>query len=106
VRWIDAAFLGDAWLDSPAATARLRWAAALQMNEIITIERMSNRKFLESHVLAGRVGLVGGTTLIEKVIRLGTRTTTNPTQRLLCRVDIWSAVEQTSACLRDGWCFS
>ena len=41
-------------------------AAALQMNEIITIERMSNRKFLESHALAGRVGLVGGTTLDRK----------------------------------------
>ena len=41
------------------------------MNEIITIERMSNRKFLESHALAGRVGLVGGTTLIENVIRRG-----------------------------------
>jgi hypothetical protein len=61
--------LFSAMLDSPAATARLRQAAALQMNEIITIERMSNRRFLESHALACRVGLVGGTTLIEKVIR-------------------------------------
>ncbi|HUK82327.1 MAG TPA: hypothetical protein VLZ12_06810 [Verrucomicrobiae bacterium] len=43
------------------------------MNEIVTVARMSNRDFLESHALAGRVGLVGGTTLIEKAIRRAER---------------------------------
>ena len=34
---------------------------------------MSNRDFLESHARPGRVGLVGGTTFIEKVIRRAER---------------------------------
>jgi hypothetical protein len=43
------------------------------MTQIIPVRNLSNRKFLESHALAGRVGLVGGTTLIEKVIRRAER---------------------------------
>src|SRR5437867_6132423 len=43
------------------------------MNEIVTVAKMSNRDFLESHARPGRVGLVGGTTLIEKVIRRAER---------------------------------
>jgi hypothetical protein len=35
--------------------------------------QQSNRKFLEQHARPGRVGLVGGTTLIEKVIRRAER---------------------------------
>ena len=43
------------------------------MNEIITVGNLSNRKFLEAHARPGRVGLVGGTTLIEKMIRRAER---------------------------------
>ena len=38
------------------------------MNEIVTITGMSNREFLETHALPGRVGLSGGITLIDKAI--------------------------------------
>ena len=43
------------------------------MNEIITVAKMSNRDFLAKHAQPGRVGLVGGTTLIEKVIKRAER---------------------------------
>jgi hypothetical protein len=43
------------------------------MNEIIAVTGMSNQEFLETHALPGRIGLVGGTTLIEKVIRRAER---------------------------------
>src|SRR5579871_1793805 len=43
------------------------------MNEIIRVRDTSNRDFLESQARPGRVGLVGGTTLIEKVIRRAER---------------------------------
>jgi hypothetical protein len=43
------------------------------MNEIVNVAPMSNREFLEKHAQPGRVGLVGGTTLIEKVIRRAER---------------------------------
>ena len=43
------------------------------MNEPIVVRNLSNRDFLESHAHLGRVGLVGGTTLIEKVIRKAER---------------------------------
>jgi hypothetical protein len=43
------------------------------MNEPIVVRNLSNRDFLESHAQAGRVGLVGGTTLIEKAIRRAER---------------------------------
>lgn len=43
------------------------------MNEIINVSGMSNQEFLEKHALPGRVGLVGGTTFIEKVIRRAER---------------------------------
>ena len=39
------------------------------MNESIVVRDLSNRNFLGSHAQTGWVGLVGGTTLIEKVIR-------------------------------------
>jgi len=35
------------------------------MNEPIVVRNLSNRDFLESYAHSGRVGLVGGTTLIE-----------------------------------------
>ena len=43
------------------------------MNEIVAVAKMSNREFLEKHARPGRVGLVGGTTLIEKLIRRAER---------------------------------
>ncbi len=43
------------------------------VNEIIHIPIMSNREFLETYAQAGRVGLIGGTTLIEKAIRRAER---------------------------------
>jgi hypothetical protein len=43
------------------------------MSEPIVVCNLSNRDFLESHAQSGRVGLVGGTTLIEKVIRKAER---------------------------------
>jgi hypothetical protein len=43
------------------------------MNEPIVVRNLSNRDFLESHAHPGRVGLVGGTTLIEKMIRKAER---------------------------------
>lgn len=43
------------------------------MNELITVPKVSNRDFLESHARPGRVGLAGGTTLIEKIIRRAER---------------------------------
>ena len=43
------------------------------MNEPIVVRNLSNRDFLESHAQAGRVGLVGGTTLVEKAIRKAER---------------------------------
>ena len=43
------------------------------MNEIFTVAKMSNREFLEKYARPGCVGLVGGTTLIEKVIRRSER---------------------------------
>jgi hypothetical protein len=43
------------------------------MNEIIAVQGLSNHEFLESYAQPGRVGLVGGTTLIEKVIRRAER---------------------------------
>jgi hypothetical protein len=43
------------------------------MNETIIVAPMSNREFLERHARPGCVGLVGGTTLIEKVIRRAER---------------------------------
>jgi len=38
------------------------------MNEIIKVSGMSNREFLESHAQPGRIGLSGGTTLIDRAI--------------------------------------
>ncbi|HUJ08698.1 MAG TPA: hypothetical protein VL171_01610 [Verrucomicrobiae bacterium] len=43
------------------------------MNEVINVSRISNREFLETYAQPGRVGLVGGTTWIEKVIRRAER---------------------------------
>ena len=43
------------------------------MNEIVNVEGGSNREFLEKYAQPGRVGLVGGTTLIEKIIRRAER---------------------------------
>jgi len=43
------------------------------MNKTIVVRDLSNRDFLESQARPGRVGLVGGTTLIEKVIRRAER---------------------------------
>ena len=43
------------------------------MSEIVNIAVMSNREFLETYAQAGRVGLIGGTTLIEKAIRRAER---------------------------------
>jgi len=43
------------------------------MNEIVTVSRMSNRKFFREYARPGCVGLVGGTTLIEKVIQRAER---------------------------------
>ena len=38
------------------------------MTDIVPIPGLSNRRFLETYARPGRVGLVGGTTIIEKVI--------------------------------------
>lgn len=43
------------------------------MNETTVVRGLSNREFLETYARPGRVGLVGGTTLIEKVIRRAER---------------------------------
>jgi hypothetical protein len=43
------------------------------MNETIILDKLSNREFLETYARPGRVGLVGGNTLIEKVIRRAER---------------------------------
>ena len=43
------------------------------MNKTVNVINVSNREFLESHAQAGRVGLIGGTTLIEKAIRRAER---------------------------------
>jgi hypothetical protein len=43
------------------------------MNETIVVRDLSNHDFLETHARPGRVGLVGGTTLVEKVIRRAER---------------------------------
>ena len=43
------------------------------MNETTVVRGLSNREFLESHARPGRIGLVGGTTLIEKMIRRSER---------------------------------
>jgi hypothetical protein len=43
------------------------------MNETDIVSEGSNREFLQKHARPGRVGLVGGTTLIEKVIRRAER---------------------------------
>jgi hypothetical protein len=43
------------------------------MNQIVKVVDTSNREFLETYARPGRVGLVGGTTLIEKVIRRAER---------------------------------
>jgi hypothetical protein len=39
------------------------------MNEVFSVANVSNREFLEQHAEAGRVGLVGGETLVDKAIR-------------------------------------
>jgi hypothetical protein len=38
------------------------------MNQLITLTDLSNQKFLETYARPGRVGLAGGTTLIDKAI--------------------------------------
>jgi hypothetical protein len=38
------------------------------MNEIVTVTGLSNREFLETYAHPGRIGLSGGTTLIDKAI--------------------------------------
>jgi hypothetical protein len=38
------------------------------MNQVITLTDLSNREFLETYALPGRVGLASGTTLIDKAI--------------------------------------
>lgn len=43
------------------------------MNQIVKVANSTNRDFLEEHARPGRVGLVGGTTLIEKAIRRAER---------------------------------
>jgi len=43
------------------------------MNEAAVVRSVSNCEFLESYAQPGRVGLVGGTTLIEQVIRRAER---------------------------------
>ncbi|MEI6084493.1 MAG: hypothetical protein WCS70_09350 [Verrucomicrobiota bacterium] len=43
------------------------------MNETITVTKLSNREFLEKYARPGCVGLVGGTTFIEKIIRRAER---------------------------------
>lgn len=46
------------------------WANSIEsMNKIVSILHRSNRAFLESHAQPGRVGVVGGTTIIENAIR-------------------------------------
>ncbi|MCG3146656.1 MAG: hypothetical protein PCFJNLEI_00090 [Verrucomicrobiae bacterium] len=39
------------------------------MSETVTVSKLSNRQFIEQYAKPGCVGLVGGTTLIEKMIR-------------------------------------
>lgn len=43
------------------------------MNEVIKVPLMSNREFLETYARAGRVGLSGGITLLDKAIRAAER---------------------------------
>jgi len=43
------------------------------MSETIVVRDLSNRDFLEAYAYPGRVGLIGGTTWIEKVIRRAER---------------------------------
>src|ERR1700733_13402440 len=43
------------------------------MNRIVTMEGLSNREFLESCAQPGRIGLAGGTTLIDKAINRAQR---------------------------------
>jgi hypothetical protein len=42
--------------------------AAMTGNQLIAVTGMSNREFLETYARAGRVGLSGGTTLIDKAV--------------------------------------
>ena len=43
------------------------------MSQLIPITNLTNREFLETHARPGRVGLVGGVTLIEKAIQRAER---------------------------------
>ncbi len=43
------------------------------MNPVVPVTGFSNRKFFETYAAPGRVGLVGGVTLIEKVIQMAER---------------------------------
>lgn len=43
------------------------------MNPVITIRDMSNREFLDLHARPGRIGLAGGSTFIDRVIRRAER---------------------------------
>lgn len=43
------------------------------MNDTVLIDKLSNRQFVEQYAKPGCVGLVGGTTLIEKIIRRAER---------------------------------
>jgi hypothetical protein len=48
-------------------------------NELIAVEGLSNREFLERYARAGRVGLCGGVTLIDKAIARATVSNENET---------------------------
>jgi hypothetical protein len=50
------------------------------VNDIVFIDKLSNREFLEKHAKPGCVGLVGGTTFIEKLIRRAERHTDDQKQ--------------------------
>jgi hypothetical protein len=43
------------------------------MCETIIVENLTNREFLERHALPGRIGVVGGATLIDRMINRGQR---------------------------------
>ena len=43
------------------------------MSETIVVENLTNQEFLERHAHPGRIGVVGGTTLIDRMINRGQR---------------------------------
>src|ERR1044071_5985811 len=43
------------------------------MSETIIVQGLSNREFFEQHAHPGRIGIVGGTSLIDRLINRGQR---------------------------------